>query len=247
MNPVEDLAALQSSNGAPDPMTAAEQLAALLDLPSVGLGIRGARVYGRGRTARVEIDLSNGDVMTFDQARIMMRPAELAAETVACAGATPKIKGQDATRAFALVRALAEHRETSTDNDVAIGWGMDYLQAAPVLDVDINDQAARWDAFNRLGQIEPYAQARENGGSVAAAGLVLRHHDGTRLVRAGWFLGYVRHQEAAIGQAHLSQRMASVGWTRRGHHGRIKATCPNRPEVLAWNFHLVPADWEARA
>ncbi len=244
MNPVEDLAAMQERNGTPDPMTAAEQLAALLDLPSVGLGIRGARVYGRGRTARVEIDLSNGEVMTFDQARIMMRPAELAAETVACAGATPKINGQKATRAFALVRALAEHRETSTDNDVAIAWGTDYLQVEDVLDLDLDDQQQRWAAFERLGRIEPHAHARENGTSLATAGLVLRHSDGARLVRTGWFLGYVRQHEGAIGQAELAQRMAAVGWTRRGQRGRIKATCPSRPERLAWNFHLVPSDWQ---
>jgi hypothetical protein len=243
-DPIEQLADQQA--GGPDPITAAEQLAALLDLGSVGFGVRGARVYGRGRTARVEIDLSNGQCMVFAEARLMMRPAELAAELVACAGATPKLNGQKATRAFALVRALAEHREIDTDNDVATGWGMDYLQAADVLDLDLNDQGQRWAAFERLAHIEPHVAARENGRSLAAAGLALRHQDGTRLVRTGWFLGHVRQHETAIGQAELARRMAAVGWTRRGQRGRIKATCPSRIAVLAWNFHLVPADWETR-
>ncbi|MGI8731138.1 MAG: hypothetical protein ACR2LK_14345 [Solirubrobacteraceae bacterium] len=244
MSTVDDLAVMQ--NGSPDPISAAEQLAALLDLGSVGIDVRGARVYGRGRTARVEVDLSNGETMVFAEARLMMRPAELAAELVACTGATPKINGQKATRAFALVRALAEHSEIDTDNDVATAWGMDYLQAADVLDLDLNDQVERWAAFERLDHIEPLAIAREHGRSLAAAGLVLRHQDGSRLVRTGWFLGHVRQHETAIGQAEIARRMAAVGWSRRGQRGRIKATCPGRAAVRAWNFHLVPADWETR-
>jgi len=246
MNPVAQLADLQERDGTPDAMTAAEQLAALFDLRSVETDVRGARVYGRGRTARVEIDLGNGETMIFNEARIMMRPAELAAEVVACSGATPKLNGQKATRAFALVRALAERREADSDSDVATGWGMDYLQAADILDLDLTDQGQRWAAFERLDHLEPHVVARENGRSLASAGLVLRHQDGTRLVRTGWFLSHVRQQETAIGQAELARRMASVGWTRRGQRGRIKATCPTREAVLAWNFHLVPADWETR-
>lgn len=244
MNPVEALAATQRNGAAPDPITAAEELGALLDLPSVGIDVRGGRTYGRGRAQRVEIDLGNGEVMVFKEARLMMRPAELRAEVVACAGVAPKVDGNKAARALLLVRALAERRQTDSDNDVAIEWGTGYLQAADVLDLDLDDQQQRWAAFHRLDGIEPHAHARENGTSLATAGLVLRHTDGTRLVRTGWFLGYVRQHEGAIGQAELAQRMAAVGWTRRGQRGRIKATCPGRPKVRAWNFHLVPDGWE---
>ena len=57
MSAIDALSAAQ--NGVPDPMTAAEQLEALLDLPKVGVKILGARVVGRGARASVQIRLSN--------------------------------------------------------------------------------------------------------------------------------------------------------------------------------------------
>ena len=242
MNPLDELAALQAQ---PDPIAAAEQLAALLDLTSAGITIRGARIYGKGRTAAVEIDLSNGEVMTFDQARIMMRPAELVAELAACAGVVPKINGRQAGVAYTLVRALGEHRATTDANGVAIEWGVSYLQSAAVLDLDMANQAERWAAFERLNRIDPHTASRENATSLGANGLVLRHQDGTRLVRAGWLLGHVRQTQAAIGQSDLAQRMARVGWNRPGTSGRVKATAVARKATLGWNFYTVPEDWEA--
>ena len=243
MSAVDDLAAIQ--NGATlHGHDAREQLEALLDLSSVGVSVLGARLFGQGSRASVEIPLSNGDTMTWETVRDMARPANLAAEVAVCAQATPKLTQAQALRAVALVRGLADRERTMTDNDIAVDWGVSYLQAAIVLDVDLSDQTQRWAAFERLGRHEPYRQAREEGTSVANAGLVLRAGDGSRLVRAGWYYQHVRTLDAGMSQNRLANRMAQVGWTRRAGSGRIKATAPGRQATLGWNFWTVPAGWE---
>lgn len=248
MNAVDQLAVMQS--GTPDPIAAAEQLTVLFDLPSVGLRVTGARRFGSGSGASVEIDVSSvdgrgsGETLSFETTRDMASPAVLSAELVACTGAIPKMTRAQALKAVALTRTLAEHQTTASANDVASEWGLTFLQAADTLDVDLNDQAARWSAFSRLGEIEPYTIARENGRSIASACIVLRHSDGTKFVRAGWFQSHVRTLEVGVGQQQIAQRMARVGWTRRGSTGRIKATPPGRHGQLAWSFFLVPATWE---
>ncbi len=140
MSGLDDLAGRQ--NGGLNILEAAEHLAALLDLPSVNVEIRGARIFGQGSRSPVEIDLSNGETMEIDTLRDMVRPQNLIAEVAACAGATPTLKQPQAVRAVALVRALAEHRAAMSDNDHARAWGLEYLQSTDTLDVDLNDQAA---------------------------------------------------------------------------------------------------------
>lgn len=245
MTALDDLAATQT--GAPDPMTAAEQLAAMLDLLSVGVTIRGARVTGQGSRASVQIALSNGDEMEFDSVRDMIRPQNLIAEVAACTGATPTVKQPQAVRAVALVRALAEHTRTATADDTARAWGVEYLQTANTLDVDISDQAGRWAAFKHLEQHRPYVDEAPDGATLAQvlAGVVLRHSDGSRLVRTGWFREFVRReQDPTVSPAQLHQRMQRVGWQLRGNAGRIKATCPGRADSLVWTFYVVPVDWK---
>lgn len=131
-----------------------------------------------------------------------------------------------------------------TDNEIACDWGAAYLQGADVIDLDFNDQAQRWGAFSRLERHDPLGKARETGVSVAAAGIVLRHEDGTRLVRCGWFFQHVRTLDSGVGQAALATRMARVEWNRRGGSGRIKATAPSHRGTLGWNFWTVPPAWE---
>lgn len=236
MSAIEDLAAMQHRNGTAEPGVAVEKLGILLDLPSVGLEVRAARVFGQGSRASVEIEVSNGETMAWDTIRDMARPASLAAEVVACTGACPSLKQPQAFRVVALVRALAEHETTFTDNQIAAEWGLGYLQAAKVLDVDMSDQRDRWGAFDHIGHYHEHHES--------PIGVVLRHIDGDRFVRAGWFLDYVRRLDPTIGQAALSIRMVRVGWRRRGKSGRIKASAPNRDATLAWNFWVVAADWE---
>ena len=83
--------------------------------------------------------------------------------------------------------------------------------------------------------------------NIAAASVVLRHLDGGRLVRAGWFYPWVRAHESTISRQALAPRMARVGWKRPGSSGRIKATAPDRAATLGWNFWIVPEAWEGRS
>lgn len=230
----------------PDPIAAAEQLAELLELPSVGVSIRGAELFGSGSRATAEIALSNGETMTFDALKDMANMGMLAAELVACTGATPKLTKANALRAVALLRNVARHHRTMSDNDAAIEWGVSYLQVADVLDVDLENQGDRWAAFSRLAEIDPWSKAREDGTSVASAGLVLRHTDSMRLVRSSWFASHVKHQDATASQRDVATRMSRVGWQRRGSEGRMKATRPGMQGQLNWAFFIVPADWENR-
>lgn len=221
-----------------------EHLAVLLELPSVGLTVQKVSTFGDGGRASVEILLSNGETMEFESLREMTRPAVLAAELAACARVGPKINGQRAIQVAIAVSHLAERQQAFSDNDIAIDWGATYLQAAEVIDVDINDQGARWAAFSHLELSDPLAKSRVEGTGIATASIVLRHTDGDRLVRAGWFYQHVRSLDAGVGQSALTLRMLRVGWLRRGRSGRVKATCPARPGVLGWNFWTVPGTWE---
>lgn len=246
-DPLDQLADQQTA--APDALGAAEKLGALWDIAPAGIWVRGARIIGRGRIAGVEIDLSNGETMTFKEARIMMRPAELRAEIVACTGRAPKINGDKATASYALVRALGEQKDADDDKSVASEWTADFLQDAPPLDIDMGDMPHRRGAFERL-DYDLWTKARENGGSLASNAIVLRDHNGDRYVRCGWFLSHVRQRESTLGQAEISRRVIAIGWQRAGGEnsasGRIKATSPQPgAPTLAWNFYRVPAGWEA--
>lgn len=241
MSAIDQLTATQAQ---PDAMTAALQLAALLDLESVGLEIRGARVVGKGSRASCDVYLSDGSTMTFERMSDVCKAPVLAAEVVACTGALPKLKTPDALNAARLIRLVAEHHESATADDIAFEWGASFLREATTLDVDLGDQGERWAAFSRLSDTKPWSQLHLAGGSIAEHCIVLRHLTGERLVRCSWFAGYVKAREAVAGAPEIAQRMARVGWQRRGGRGRVKATHPSRPDTLAFAFHIAPNGWE---
>lgn len=243
MSTIDDLAAEQRS--LPDPIAAAEALTALLDLGSVGLSIRGARIVGRGSKASADLHLSDGSTVLFEALRDVANPTRLAVEIAACTGATPRLKAPQAVQAVALLRALAEHQEVVTADQIAVEWGGSFLQAAELLDVDLSDQAQRWDAFKRLEAIDPILRWRQEGLAVAKGSLVLRDHDGVRLIRTGWFRAHVRSDDHLASPQEIAHRMQRVGWKRPGGSGRIKATRPGNAGHLAWSFYAIPADWEA--
>lgn len=242
MTTIDDLAAEQS--GVPDPLKARELLGALLDLPSVGLFIRGARVVGRGSKASADLHLSDGTEINFESMRDVANPTRLAVEVAACTGATPRLKAPQAVQAVALIRALAEHHEVVSADQLAVEWGMTFLQAAAVLDVDLSDQAQRWDAFKRQEAVDPVARWHQDGTTIAKASVVLRDADGIRLVRTGWFRAHVRADDHTATPQEIAHRMERVGWSRPGNAGRIKATRPDLPGALAWSFYRVPSGWE---
>ncbi len=222
-----------------DVALATVKLATLFDLPALGIKVLGADTFGSGSRAAAEIKLSNGEVMTFDTLRDMANAGNLAAELAACTGATPKLTKADALAAISLVRTIARTHRAMTDNDAAIDWGTNYLQAAAVIDFDLDDQRQRWGAFSQLNEVEP---SRDPIG-VPPPNIVLRHLDGTRLVRASWFGTYVRRMDSASSRE-IPTRMSRVGWHRRGSEGRIKASRPGFSDTLQWSFYLVPAGWE---
>lgn len=242
MSAVDELAALQ----VPDAIEAAGQLAALLDLASVGLEIRGARIVGRGSKASADLHLSDGTSIAFESLRDVGNATRLALEVAACTGATPKLKAPQALQAIALLRAIADHEEAFTTDDIAREWGTVYLDATAVEDVDLDDQHARWRAFSNMRALDPAAGRRTGQvATVAAGSVVLRTPDGTRFVRAGWFAEHVREAEN-VSPADIAHRMERVGWQRRGKSGRIKATSPTDGSQIGWNFHIAPAGWEDR-
>jgi len=107
----------------------------------------------------------------------------------------------------------------------------------------LDDQAERWRGFEHLAHRDLWSQARDKGGSFANACIVLRDVSGARLVRAEWFLRYVRSMAPRETPATLRARMSRVGWERRGSEGRIKATAPGRSAALQWAFWIVPNGW----
>jgi hypothetical protein len=229
-----------------DPLTpAAEELATLLDLPSVGLELRGAVIHGRGGKASADLKLSDGSTVTFESLRDFANPTRLALEMTACTGAMPRLKAPQAQLALKLLRQVASHEATLTLDEISTDMGMSYLQAAPVLEIDMTDQGERWGAFSHLESLgDPYVRSRVESTPYATGTAVLRHHDGTLYVRCGWFYGYARVLDLGVSQAELAHRMSRVGWDRRGGRGAIKATAPSRDASLVWNFYSVPDGWK---
>lgn len=122
------------------------------------------------------------------------------------------------------------------------------MQAATVLDVDMDNQLERWGAFNRLKAAQLDVESAEAPGresSLAGASIVLRSSSGVRYVRAGWFQRYVVRQDSTISRQAVTVRMLRVGWQIRGKSGRVKASCPSRPEALGWAFLMAPEGWES--
>ena len=230
-------AAAQGSNGAdaaPDLAAMADRakLAGLLNLTEAELSIKGARIVGNGSTASADLYLSDGTTLTFESLQMFTSPSRLALQVASCTGVRcPILKVPKALEAVVLLRSIAERIDATTADDVAIEWGSSYLQSADVRTVNIGEQAERWAAFVAL----------ERKRDVVLEGL-----DGMRYVRSGWFFEFARQCDHAAGSnGAVATRMERVGWTRRGKHGRIKATHPTFPRALVWSFFEVPAGWEA--
>lgn len=220
--------------------SARRELSELLEIQ-----ISHARIVGRGSRASADLYLTDGSEITFETLRDFLNPTRLCNEIVACTGATPNLKLAQARKAAALLRTIADHQEALTADQFSIEWGMNYLQDAPVLDVDMNDQGERWAAFCRLKENEhAVSLARLEGSTVARASIVLRHTDGSRYVRCGWFRAHAKQDDAAVSPQEIANRMLRVGWEQRGRAGRIKATRPGFRESHVWTFYVVPDGWE---
>ena len=230
-------------DGPPNLLEAAEQLGVLLDLPSVDTRVTGVEMFGQGAGASVDIRLSNGETMQFASVRDMVRPQSLIAETVACSGATPLLKQPQAVQVARLARLIAERTHVANEDEFAAGWGVEFLQQAETVDVNLDDQVSRYAAFEHLSRRDPWAHSREQGCTYPSSCIVLRDASGDRLVRVEWFLRYVRSMDSRMTPSTLNARMMRVGWARRGHEGRIKARAAGRSAELVWAFWIVPSGW----
>ncbi|MEJ7786983.1 MAG: bifunctional DNA primase/polymerase [Solirubrobacteraceae bacterium] len=224
------------------------QLAKLFKLHTLAepLTIIGATIIGDGGDAAAYVQLSDGSELRFRSLREMTQATKLFAEVVATTGAVPKLNQQLAGEAVALLKRFARHIATMNDDDEAIEWGVNFLQAADTIDVDIDDQGERWAAFCKLDDVDPRRKHAETRVSIAAASVVLRCADGSRLVRTDWFRAFVKSIEARMTPAQIATMMMRVGWVRRGAKGRWKASRPGLPGQRNMAFWLVPADWEDR-
>jgi hypothetical protein len=244
-NPLDQLADAQRP-GIPDPLEAAEALTELLGLSGVGLKVTGGRIVGHGLSASVDLRLSDKSTITFDSVREMAKPAELTLAVALATGADVSLKAPEARRAVILLRALAEHQETATDDTVATDWGLAFLEAADTVALDMRDQVERYAAFAHLIEIgDRVSSAISARANVAATSLVLEDTSGTRYIRAGWFYAHVRLSSGILAERAISGRMLRVGWQQPGNKGRVKATPAgglSRP--LVWTFFQVPPAWE---
>jgi hypothetical protein len=217
---------------AADPVAvAAMALGELLDLPTVGVKIRPPASSGRQQRRRRDRHVQRRDpdvrVVAGDDA-----PADVIAEVAACTGATPTLKQAQCAQAITLGQGSRRSSRSTARTTSRASGAATTSAIAETIDIDINDQAQRWRAFEMLAERRPVGQGCRRA---PAAGLVLRHRDGSRFVRTLWFERYVKSRDASVSRTVIGPRMAKVGWERRGKHGDIKATA--RP------FWVVPANW----
>jgi hypothetical protein len=159
-------------------MNALDQLTELLGLDVAGVKVTGACLYGRGSDAAAIIDLSNGKTLEFESIRSIARPQTLLAELAAVASVVPDLKQPACMRAIALISEIAVNEMRLTETDLARDWGLEYLQAASTIDLDLRDQAQRWGAFTALNNRNPATVARDDGTDLAKGSIVLRDWDG---------------------------------------------------------------------
>jgi hypothetical protein len=218
-----------------------EELTELLGLSEARRRIVGAHLFGRGSYARAVIQLDNDRALEFESLAQMARPQNLLAELAAVAGVVPDLKQPACMRAIALTSQVAINDMRISEVDLAEDWGTEYLQSAATIDTDLRDQAQRWGAFQMLADHDPWARARENAMSLARAGFVLRDWDGARLVRAGWFLGFVRATAPRVSHISLPPLMAQAGWALPK---KMKATRPGMAGTQILKLYVAPAGWE---
>jgi hypothetical protein len=225
-------------------------LTSALGLDAVGRTVVGAIVFGRGTTARVDVLLSGDEKLIFERFGDIAKPSSLAANLVTQVGVVKTFKGTEAAHVAAALFRLAKHHRESTADDAAREWAIEHLRLAPVIELDLGDQADRWRAFSELARMNPARDGAEDRSAhtYAQVSTVLVDRDTTlRLVRTGWFHGYVRREVGGLySPGALIAQMEAVGWNRRNSEGRVKATSPTDGRSLSFKFYDVEAGWEAQ-
>lgn len=234
------------SVGAQAPAVMLRELSSRLGLADAGLRATAAITAGSsGSSDSAEIRLSDGRCLQWETVKELTQPRLLSSELAAVAGVARSFKQMEAIEVAALVRRIAGQASTDAAYYEAREWGETFLRMAPTRDVDMSDQRSRWDAFAVLEGRHPVIAQKDSGIPIAADSLVLVDTDGTRLVRVGWVVAHIVHEDKRITAQQAAQRLLRVGWTRRAKTGRIKATDPDKQRLpLGWRFFEVPTGWE---
>jgi bifunctional DNA primase/polymerase-like protein len=225
--------------------TLRNELTARLQLSKADLTVLGTEMSGTTSNAVVRIHLSNGDAIEVERFADVFSPTRFKPCVVAIIGRAVKLSGDDCSEIAALIVQLSEYQERRSMREDARDWGIAFLGAARIADVDIDNQASKWEAFSAIKELDPIAIARQTGLSVASKSLVLRDGNGARYVHSNWFAAHVRRDMVTqIANDALIARMVDAGWERRGRRGRFKATSPRMSGELQVPFYVVPPGWE---
>jgi hypothetical protein len=233
------------------------RLEELLRLAQNGAHIRSVRLIGRGSGANVEIRLTDGRELEADRFGDLWTHTGLAKFVTQGSGIQASgITKLEAEEANAIIRRLSEQRYTTTEKDLGLQHGADFLDRASVEVVNINDQEQRFHAWSRLNALDPVRLSDPRAGAwrepertipptIADASIVLEHTDGRRLVRCDWLYAHVRQAGQVAHPGVLARRMELAGWTRPNTRGAIKATSSSGvvPPIIL-KFWVVPVGWE---
>jgi hypothetical protein len=223
-----------------------QELAKLLGFEEIDRVIVDVQMFGRGPSASVDVQLSGDLKLVFEQFGDITKGPALTAH-LAAIGIARTFKQGEAALVGALIFRLARHHDSESADDIAREWGSEFLRLAMLQEVDLDDQAERFRAFDSIARLNPARDAAEDRTthSLALASVVLEDKaSGLRLVRCGWFLSYVRREVGGMYSPQaLGTQMERVGWQRSGSEGRIKATCPDGHRTLNWRFYSVPKGW----
>jgi hypothetical protein len=227
------------------------ELSELLRLADAHISVNAIRLLGNGPSAQVEIDLSIGLTIVSEHFGDLWTAQGLAKfvtqNTGIDAGAINK---QQATKANALIRKLAEVTREARIADLGRDHGLAFLRWAPVEPFFLHDQADRYRAFALVDACDPttagWLKTLHRMQRPAELSFVLQDRaSAVRYVHCGHLFTDVHRRNEVSHPRELADQMTKAGWERSGKRGRIKATPiggMSPPIVLP--LWAVPKGWD---
>lgn len=234
-----------------------EQLTRLLGVGAADLCVVGTDLYGvLGPNAGAAIHLADahGQVAsTIEVARFsqLLSAASLTAHVAGFTGVGVHYDRKTCAQVAGLVARLAGLDNASRESDQAVEIGLAYLADASEAGFT-DDQAGRWEMWQRLAGLDPAALAAVTHERQAKHALIPVDQHGTRYCRTDWLNNFARADYGyGFGAVEMLAHMERAGWCRHGTGRRIKATEPGGkqglhrgPRTLRLSFLLVPPGWE---
>jgi hypothetical protein len=143
-------------------MSLCDWLTEALGLDTIGQHVTGAKVFGRGEEALVDVYLAAAKPLHFKRYDRVGEPRALKLALVTQTGVHKKFSADLAGEIASAIYRLAEHHDEADATDAAREWGYEYLRLATTEIVDLEDQAERWRAFAEMGRIAPARDAGED-------------------------------------------------------------------------------------